>query len=624
MPTLPPPMRRSVLPALAALLLIAAAVPASAQPPDPSRRLPLPEAADTTDAARFRAADAALRAGQVGEATAVLQALYLSRPDVPAYRIKLVEAYRQGARYGSGVSVLTRHLAATPDDAAAGAERAALRLLDGDSTAAMAEWTQIAGDGRDAVRLRLVVDAMDGAGRADDALALLDRVAARGSNAAPLGDVRQRLLVAAGRIDEAADAYLGLVADDPRQATLARDRLAPLVDVEGALPGLVAAAARRARRHPTNRPLREIYAWLALENGDAARALDEARAVDRFDRQEGRVLLTFARTATEAGAYPSAEGAYDDVLRRYADAPTAADARLGLGLLHERWADAARERTFSDSTHGARALAALRAFVAVAPGHPDVPDARARIGRILLDIAGQPGAAVAAADAAALTRGRALVASGDLDAATRAFAAIDETLRTGDVADRARYELALLDLYRGNLDAATDRADVLAEDASADVANDAIELKLLLVENRRDSLDVGLARYTRAALLVRQQRLGEALDSLGVLINDLGARQAPLLDDARMLRADALREAGRAAEAAGALREVAEQHPDSYVADRALSDLADVEAYALARPLDGAATLDRLAERYPGSLLLPDARRRQRQWRPAPAVPPVN
>ncbi len=216
------------------------------------------------------------------------------------------------------------------------------------------------------------------------------------------------------------------------------------------------------------------------------------------------------------------------------------------------------------------------------------------------------------------------MASGDLDAATRAFAGIDETLRTGDIADRARYELALLDLYRGNLDAATDRADVLAEDASADVANDAIELKLLLVENRRDSLDVGLARYTRAALLVRQQRLGEALDSLGVLINDLAARSAPLLDDARMLRADALREAGRAAEAADALREVAEKHPDSYVADRALSDLADVEAYALNRPLDGAATLDRLAGRYPGSLLIPDARRRQRQWRPVPVEAPVN
>lgn len=590
--------------------------------------------ADTSDAARFRAADTALRAGQVEEATQIFQALYVRRPDNAAYRLKLVEAYRQAGRYASGVSVLNRHLTGRPDDAAARAERAALRMLDGDSTAARAEWTEVAGDGRDAARLRLVAESMEGAGRADDALALLDRVAARGSNALPMGDVRARLLVAVGRIEDGADAYLGLVADDERQAALVRDRLAPIVDEGEALPALVAAAARRARRHPTNRSIRDLYAWLALEAGDARRALDEARAVDRFDRQEGRVLLTFARTATDVGAFAAARDAYDEVLRRYADAPTAADARLGLGLLHERWAEAARERTFSDSTHGTLAIAALRAFVAGSPGHPSVPDALVRIGRIRLDVGKDARGALAtldsvtaayprsaAADEAALVRGRALVATGDLDGATRAFGQIDETIRTGDLADRARYELALLDLYRANLDAATDRADVLAEDASADVANDAIELKLLLVENRRDSVDAALTRYTRAALLLRQHRTDAALDSLAALIDALAPKNAPLLDDARMLRADALREAGRAADAADALREVVEKHPASYVADRALSDLADVEAYALARPLDGAATLDRLGRDYPGSLLLPDARRRQRQWRPDAPTP---
>lgn len=619
MPRLPV---RPILRLLALVALLAAPI-AGAQP----RGVALP---DTSDAARFRAADAALRAGQVEEATQIFQALYVRRPDNAAYRLKLVEAYRQAGRYPSAVSVLTRHLAENPDDAAARAERAALRMLDGDSTAARAEWTEIAGDGRDATRLRLVTEAMEGADRADDALALLDRVAARGSNAAPMGDVRARLLVATGRIEDAADAYLALVADDERQAALVRDRLAVLVDEDGALPALVAAAQRRARRHATNRSIRDLYAWLALEAGDARRALDEARAVDRFDRQEGRVLLTFARTATDVGAFDAARDAFDEVLRRYPDAPTAADARLGLGLLHERWADAARERTFSDSTHGALAVAALRAFATSAPGHPGVPDALVRIGRIRLDVAGDAAGAVAildsvvaafprsaAADEAALVRGRALLATGDLDGAALAFDRIDETIRTGDLADRARYERALIDLYRANLDAATDRADVLAEDASADVANDAIELKLLLVENRRDSLDASLTRYTRAALLLRQNRTTDALDSLATLIADLAPKNAPLLDDARMLRADALREAGRPAEAADALREVVEKHATSYVADRALSDLADVEAYVLGRPLDGAATLDRLVREYPGSLLLPDARRRQRQWRPA-------
>ncbi|HYE58038.1 MAG TPA: tetratricopeptide repeat protein, partial [Rhodothermales bacterium] len=554
------------------------------------------------------------------------QALYLARPDVAAYRLRLVEAYRAARRYDSARRIVDRYLITNPEDLPAQAERASLLYLEGDTAEAFRSFEALVGDARDAARVRLVLNAYEALQRPDRALVLIERT---GDETAYARD-RARLLGLAGRVAEAADAYAALVVGDAQALAVARAGLIKLTQDEAALPVVVDALARRSRREPTNRPLRELYAALALEAGDARRALDETRALDRLDRDGGgRVLMLFARAALDAGAFDAAAEAHNEVLQRYADGPAAPEARLGLGLLYERRAEAASERSLAEGSHSARALTALRAFAAAHGGHPSVPDALARIGRLTLDAGGDVAAATAvldsvvagyprspAADDAAFTLGRAKLRAGDLDGAGVAFAQLEERLRTGDLADRSRYELALLDLYRGNLDAATTRAEVLAEDASADVANDAIALQLLIIENRSDSLGLDLARYARNALLLRQGRAAVAVDSLGVLITGLEARpNNRLLDDARALRAEALREAGRTAEAAAALEALVAAQPDSYLADRALLDLAELQQHALGQAPTAQATLERLLSAYPGSLLVPEARRRLRVLR---------
>jgi tetratricopeptide (TPR) repeat protein len=272
-------MRR--LSALVVCVLLGAAV-AAAQVPDSS------------EAARFRMAEAQLRAGQVNDAMQTLQMLYLARPDVEAYRLRLVEAYRAARRYDSARRVVDRYLLANPDDRPAQAERASLLYLEGDTAEAFRSFDALAGDARDAARVRLVLNAYETLERPDRALALV----ARSGDASAHARDRARLLGLAGRVAEAADAYAALVVGDAQALALARAGLVKLAENEAALPVVVDAVARRSRREPTNRPLRELYAALALEAGDARRALDETRALDRLDRDGGgRVLMLFARAA---------------------------------------------------------------------------------------------------------------------------------------------------------------------------------------------------------------------------------------------------------------------------------------------------------------------------------------
>ena len=620
-------MRRPSLPLALGLLALGvlAARPAAAQ------------AADSSEAVRFRLAETLLRGGQTDDAIAVLEDLHARRPTAFAYRQKLGEAYRAGRRYADALELLDLQRAREGATPALDADRAALRYALGDSLTAFAAWDAVvAEDPRDALRVRTVAAAMAEAGAPRRALALLDAARPRVADPAALDRDAARLAARAGDLRRAADAYLDVLAADPQQLGFVRSELDRLAeDHDAALPLLVEAASARARRTPTNRPLRELLAGLALQAGDARRALDETRAVDRLDREEGRVLMLFARTAADAGAFETAAEAYADVLARYPDGPAAAEARLGLGLLHERWADAAAEPGAAPGTHAARALDAFRAFVGAHPGHPSVPDARRRTGRLLLDAAGDAAAARAvldsviataprapAAEEAAFDLGRVSLRAGDLDGAALAFDRLEERLRTGDLADRARFERALLDLYRGDLDAALARAEVLAENASADVANDAIALQLLLVENRTDSLGLPLARYARATLLLRRGQGAAARDSLDALLTALAAPDArtggphPLLDDARRARADVFLSLGQPAEAARALEEIARDFPDSYLADRALYDLAGLQERALNDPTAAAATLRRLLDAFPASLLAPDARRTLRRLQP--------
>jgi outer membrane protein assembly factor BamD (BamD/ComL family) len=244
--------------------------------------------------------------------------------------------------------------------------------------------------------------------------------------------------------------------------------------------------------------------------------------------------------------------------------------------------------------------------------HLDHLDNRRAADSLLLDLT-QRFPSAPAADDAALERGRIALLQGRLDDASLMFAGLEERLRVGDLAERARLERALVHFYRGEFASALTLVEILSDNTSDDTANDAIALTLLLTENESsDSLNMPLRRFASVRLLHRQGFHDAALDSLEALAQD--APQHALADEILMLRADALRALDRPAQAADALARLVDDHPDSYLADRALVALADVHAltgaYEAARE-----ALTRLLTDYPASLYAERARTRIRELR---------
>lgn len=593
------------------------------------------QAVDSTLARRFQLADNYFRAGQFERAINLLEDLYDASPNTYVFFDRLKEAYEGVKRYDDAIRLVDDKLEQVPNNPLFLTEKARLLYLKGDEAQAFAIWDEaieLAPDNRNTYRA--VYQTLFNVRLLDRAIEVLERGTRElGPNARFESDLAY-LYNLTGRHEEAMQAYLDLLIQNPRQVNYVRGRLGRFIEQEEALQAALTVTERVVRKEPLNRAIREILAWLYMEAGDYQRALDTNRAIDRLEKENGRVLYTFAAAAADASAFEIALEAYNDILKLYPDSPIAAEAMLGVGIMHEEWAQKIGERPRdeqsqgSTATHYEQAIATYRAFIEKYPGSPYYPEVLRRIGNLQRDVFFELGEAEKTlqqvvtqyassrqtSDEAEFDLGRIALLRNNLDEARLIFSRLADRLRTGELAERARFELALIHFYQGEFDAARTLAGVLDQNTSTDVANDAIELKILLFENRGpDSLDTPLRQFARSHLLERQRKYKEAKEILDHLLAQYTGHA--LADDVRYLRADILRKIGRPSDAYQAFAEIPLMHPESFLADKSLFMMGQVLEYDLDEKDKAIEAYARLLAEYPGSLLAPEARARIRSLR---------
>jgi outer membrane protein assembly factor BamD (BamD/ComL family) len=616
---------------LVALLLTAAARPAAAQ------RVTIQQGAlpaeDESADGRLRLADQYLRTGEVDRAIALLEDLYAATPSPLAYA-RLMAAYTAARRFDDAAALVERRIAEEGPSPSLLADRGAALHRAGRTAEAEAAWAEAVAAAPDAdMTYRLVATALASEQRYDRAVAVLRQGRAR------LGDpalFQAELAGACGLAADyacAADEYLALLATQPEAVGMVQAHLARLLDADGAAAAFRAAVDRAIRRDPLNRAYRELSAWVALEAGEWTAALDANVAIDRLESEEGQSLFGFAEAAVTGGAFEEAEQAFDLIVEQHPDGPMAALALLGRARLAERQAEAAGERALDAAGNRLpapgyeAALDGYRAFAERHPQHPEAGAALADAARLLRTVFRDYAAArsilqtlavrtgdPALSGQARLDLGRLALQQGDRGAARAAFAGVEEALRIGPLAEEARLELALLDFYEGDFEGARFRVQAMNENTATDVANDAIALKVLLMENEGpDSLSTPLRAYAHAALLQRQDRAAEALDAFDALLAEHHAH--PIADEATLARVEALRALGRADDALAALAAFPERHAGSYLVERALFLAGEIHERDRGDAAAAQAAYADLLARFPGSLLAPEARARVRRLR---------
>lgn len=581
---------------------------------------------DDSQVGRFQLAESFLRAAQYERAIGMLEDLYAESPGTYVFYERLREAYENVKRYDAAIALIDEKIASESAPTAYYTEKARLLFLKGDEAGARVQWQRAIETNPNSPSVYLLVyRSLNQLRLFDYAIEVLEAGRASINNDTLFQTDLALLYNLTSQHGKAVEKYLELLALNQNQLNYVKTQLSGFLNTPEAIAESTEIAQAGVANNPLNRSYRELLAWLYVE-GDAYReALEVYRGIDRLDREEGRSLFGFGLIAADGGAYDVALEAFDEVLSRYPESVSAPEAMRGLAMMQEKWAETLGERVFDiagnrqERNHWDEALETYQRFLIEYPQHAQFPDVLRRIGSLQQDVFFDLTAAetvlkevvarypqTEAANQAAYDLGRLAITQNRLEDARIQFSRLLTRLRTGDLADLARYELAQLHFYQGDFEAADSFTRAMQENTSTDTANDAITMKVMLIESMGpDSLNTPLRRFARIQLLTRQREYDVALHQLDDLMEEFG--QHALADDMLMQKADLLARSGLVEEAVANYLQLPLMHPSSFYAARSL-----VQAAALqARFVDtdkALETYQRVLLEYPGSLLIPQVR----------------
>ncbi len=604
---------------VALIVLTAFSVPALAQ--------------EDANARKFRLAESFLRNGKLDRAANLLEDLVSADPFSFIYFDRLKSAYINLKEYDKAIAITETRRGESRDQGLF-AELGSLHYQKGDFENAKRYWNEaIAISPSSPQSYRVVYYSMNANRAFEDAISLLidgrEKLSAPKEFRSDLG----HLYGLVGDHGNAISEYLNLIVEQPEQIGYVKRRLSRITEQAGVLNESIPPVQKAIQDNPLNRQVRELAAWLYFEGGLYEQAFKTNQAIDILEKENGRTLYVFAKNAMSAEAYPVALKAFQKVLELYPDAPAAANSRFATAQLYikegrgkdESGYDSRGNRIAAQNFDMARSV--LLEFLQKHSKDGRAPDALFELAKLESDVYFRLGESESmlkeiqskypghpAADLSAFQLGSIALMKDDLVTARLEFSRLEKNLRTGELAESARFQIAMIDFYSGQFESATILTKAVDTNTSTDMANDAIELKILLQENRGpDSLDTALVHFARASLLQRQR----SFDAANALLRQIEKEfpEHALEDEVHYKRAEIARAKGDLQNAIDLFSSIPELYPKSYLCDVSLKNVGEILEKDLGDIDAAMAIYSSILDKYPGSLLAPDLRDRIRKLR---------
>lgn len=390
------------------------------------------------------------------------------------------------------------------------------------------------------------------------------------------------------------------------------------------------------QKDPLNREVAEWLRWVALQDGDYGEALRMAAAFRDFHYDGGLKILETIRLVIDNGADAVAAAALEDLLARAEQQPDAylPDVRRAarqelLGLQFRRL----EQGRLTDSAELARLKADYETLWRQSPqaaADPQLWPVARNLARIYAYYTHEDTAAEALMERC-IAQGRVtarrkaemkteyadmLLFMGKTWDAMLLYAQVEKDFKQDDVGFYAKLQTARLSYYVGEFEWALSQLEVLRAATSKLIANDAMELSLLIKENdNTDSTYAGLRRVARADALTYRRLYASALQVLDSVLRMPGESQ--LYDDVYYKKAQIYRQTDSIEAALAALervyRQPAGQGASLWADDALLQASACYEA--LGQREKAMEACRELFTRFPSSLLAPQAIERYRALR---------
>ena len=421
-----------------------------------------------------------------------------------------------------------------------------------------------------------------------------------------------------GKISEMYESYLDLLAEresiKPNVLRVLDDFIGP--DPEGENNILLRnALLGRAQKNPD--PLwNELLSWLFVRQKQYALALSQERAIYR--RSDGANLdraITLGRMAEEAADLEAAEAAFEFVEQESSDPVTTLNAKLHLidiGLQKGSSPNLGRtqkqyEALLEAYGYQANTLQLQISYANFLTFRMDEPEQAIEILKRSLEL-----------PLSNYTEGYVKLNLGDILVYTQRFnealimySQVQKRMKNDVMGQEARFKVAQTSFYKGDFDWALTQLKILRNSTSQLIANDAMQLSLIISDNSlEDSTRTALRKYARADLLAYQEKRAEAKEILeGLLEQHKGER---IEDEALLMYGRLLEEEGDYSGARLSYLKVVEFFGQDILADDAHFALAELFRKHLDDPEKAMEHYREIIFRFQDSYYFPEARKQFR------------
>jgi TolA-binding protein len=418
---------------------------------------------------------------------------------------------------------------------------------------------------------------------------------------------------------------LRLVAQDDKQLPFVRNMLQNALQEEKDFDALEKLLLTATQEHPDQTAYSELLLWLQVQRKDFGGALVQARALDRRSQSGGVRVLELAAIAQQNKDYESAIDGFAYVAKEYRNGPYGNLARQRLLQAREAQVsttypvDLTKVRALV--TEYEQLLAELGRTPATAPVLRNLANLyafqlgdRPKAMTLLQEVIDMPRASDEVIDEAKITQADLLLLKGEPWEATLLYSQVEKSHKDSPLGYEAKLRNARLSYYAGDFKLAQSHLDILKEATTREIANDAMQLSLLIQDNTvEDTLGLGLKAYAAVEQLVFQNKISEAIKGLDVLLEKFPGHS--LSDDTYYLKAQLQRRTGDFPGAIATLERITNNPKYDVLSDDALFLLARIQEEDVKDKGKAQELYNQVITKYPGSIYVAEARKRFRKLR---------
>ncbi|WP_347159937.1 tetratricopeptide repeat protein [Pontibacter chitinilyticus] len=418
---------------------------------------------------------------------------------------------------------------------------------------------------------------------------------------------------------------LNMVEQDEQELTYVQHMLQNTLSEDKDYDALEKELLMRVQQNPDKLALNELLVWLYIQRRDFYGAMLQARAVDKRTHSGGSRVMELGAISAKNEDYPGAIEAYDYIIKEYPDGPYYLIARQRLinareeQVQHTFPVDIEKVRNLIADyeallTEAGRSEQTVEVLQHMANLYAFYLDDKDKAIALLQEAINMPRANPALVADSKLTLGDIYLLKGEPWESTLLYSQVEKANKDTPVGHEAKLRNARLNYYKGDFELAQAHLDILKLATSREIANDAMDLSLLITDNTGlDSSTAAMQDYAAIDLLIFQNKLPEALTALDKMLQQYPGHS--LTDEIYFQKAKIYEREGNFEQAIANLQKIVSMPQSDILSDDALYRMAYIYENNL-KDLEKAKELyNEFLVKYRGSVYAAEARKRFRKLR---------